>query len=301
MAAAYEFMGDYPHLKKNTVVIDSQRGLWSGRPSLLKAINNDPLVFDDVEYGIKWTRRHKSSYVLHSEVTYDSGRSMDVDVALFHPAQKLFYDPESRFFDDAATFDHEMTHLLERDVHDTPGENIADARAVIRHFQRFGTQQENIGYCGWRRALEFMQEGETSHLTTFTLDQIYNDKNTAGFDRMSPDETLQAARHYAVHTPAPEELQRLSADFNAVAKKPVDDDFFHRVAQTTLAAETDSKTFYLGARVLMPALGAEGIRLNGRRIRLHGQEWEDMRQEIEKKLGSLPAGHILPKTARMRL
>lgn len=303
LTAAHEFMRDYPALKKNCIVIDTAKDKWYGHKGLMRLAIDDPLAFDDVEYGIKWTRKNKSSYILHTQVvTGETGRQKPASIVLLHSAKDLFFDPENQTFDDAATFDHEMTHLLIPNDHGTWAENAADARAVIRHFQRFGTDQRNIGYCGWRRAIEFLQEGEGSHLTTFVLDHVYNDKNSTGFDRMTSDETLQAAQSYATHyTPSDKEVTKLCAHFNSVAHKPVDPDFFREVARITLAAPDTSRTFYLGVRALMPVLTENGILLKGRRLHMKGAEWDDIRVKLEKRLQIFPSGHILPKAAHMRL
>lgn len=265
LKAAQEFLHEHPHLRKKTIVINAQDRTWIGPHRLFQHLIDDDIMYTLMNAAIRGARRDKTSFIDHNTITTIDYRHLPVALAIFHPAKNLFYDPVNRAFDDAATFDHEMTHLLTPEMSGCLSENVADARAVIRHFQRFGTDQNNVGYCGWRRAVEFMQEGDASHLTTFSLDHVYNDRKVGDFERMNTAETLQAAKDYARHTPDDAELQTLTTDFNRVAHKPANEDFFRGVFEITMTAPVASKTFYLGARVLMPALSENGVILNGRR------------------------------------
>src|SRR5690606_22567515 len=121
-------------------------------------------------------------------------------------------------------------------------------------------------YCGWKRAAIFIKSGTISHLTTFTVDKILCDSQTADFMSLSPQETLAVARDYAKkNTPSPEKLKSLSKTFGPLGKMPLQQ-AFRKLGEITLKADKNSDAFYLGARVLSGALQEGGVTLDGRSI-----------------------------------
>jgi len=286
--AVKQLVKDHPELRRNSLFIDAKEGLWL-EPSPVLARLADDGALDEIEETVKTARRLKSSFAQAVAL----GKK-DVQTLVFHPDRHPLYAQRRGLIDDTGSFDHESGHILAPQTAGTLSENTADAYALLRRLQRFGVEEPDTSYCGWKRAYVFATSGVESHLTTFTADRIVCDAKTANFLSLTPAETKAIARDYAkLHTPDATRLAKLTEAFKPLKGAMPEEKTFRRLARITLQAPADSDTFYLGARILSGPMAPGGVVLDGKSIVLQGAAWEKTRQKLEKKLKTLPAAHHL--------
>lgn len=291
-AAARKAVKDHPEIAKNTIFVDAANDDYIAMPRILAALEEDDDAADELQDTVRTAKRLKTSF----SDTIDLGGKKHLHSVVFHSDKHPLYDPANKAIDDIGTFDHETGHVLSPETHGTLAENTADAYAVIRHVQRFDGQQTDIGYASWKRAVQFIMAGKTSHLTTFTVDKILIDRDSAGFVSLTPEQTKKIAKEYArLNTPGEERLQSLARAFRAARDKKLTAETFRRIAAITLNADTNSDVFYMGARALHAPLHNGSATYNGRKVRLNGDEWQDIKARLERKIASLPATHPLKK------
>lgn len=289
-AAVRGTRADYPELKKHAMFVDAAGDHWNDIEETLDRLAVDEEDIAAVHKTVKDAKRLKTSF--HIAVTR-GGIEEPLSVVVFHPDKFPLFGKQSGFTDDICSFDHETGHALTPLREGTPAENIADAYAALRHLQRTGNDAEALDYCAWKRAFIFVTTGKTTHLTTFTLDKIICDRNTADFISLDPAETAAIAKAYAKkNTPNKKELEDLAEDFRSLRKKPLKD-AFKKLARITLAANDNSDTFYLGARVLKGALKAGGTTVDGEDIHLTGHQWDRLREKLDDRIAALPKNHPL--------
>ncbi len=279
-AAARKAAKDHPELQKTTAFIDARTNDWVARDALIeKLIDEDEM--DTIESVVKGAKRLKTSFTQAVNI----GKNKDAHALVFHPDKNPLFAPIKGAVDDFGSFDHETGHILAPDLHGTLGENAADAYAMLRHVQRFGTGNPDADYCGWKRALVFALTGISSHLTTFTVDKIVLDSKSADFMSLTPKETAAIARDYALkNTPDAKALKKLQAAFAPVKGGKPTAETFRCIAAITLAAKADSDVFALGARILQKPLEDKIVTFNGKKISLHGNEWSAVQQKLQGKL-----------------
>ncbi|MEZ0224033.1 MAG: hypothetical protein ACAH83_05730 [Alphaproteobacteria bacterium] len=288
-AAVRRAAKDHPELSKNALFIDAQKDKWERTADILSSVGVDDDDLGDLAKAVRDAKRLKTSF--HLSLHRDD--KPPLSAVVFHPDRHPLYGDKSGPVDDAGTFDHETGHALTPDLDGTLAENTADAYAALRHLQRTGGEEGSIEYCGWKRAFIFMTMGTTSHLTTFTVDQIICDAKAADFMSLTPEETAAVAQAYAsMHTPDKKELTRLKAAFRPLKKLPPQK-ALKKLARMTLKAPEDSQEFYLGARVLAGALKEGGVTVDGQDIVLKGSEWKKIRRDLAAKAANLPPKHPL--------
>lgn len=287
-------MRDHPELKGRTLFIDAGATRWKDVEASLAHLDFDEDSIEEIRETYAIARRHGTSF--HQEIEPDADRS--IGVIVYHPDKQPVFSAKKGAIDDAGSFDHETGHALSPEAKGTLGENTADAYALIRQFQRFAGRAEDAdaAYCGFKRAFVFMTAGTTSHLTSFTADKIAIDARAADFSTLSPEETRALARKYAKgNTPTKAELKKLRDDFAPLKGRKPTKATFRKMAEITLKADTNSRSFYLGARVLSEALREDGVVIDGRKITLKGREWDALRHRLEARKAQLPARHPLRK------
>ena len=136
----------------------------------------------------------------------------------------LGYDTPSDIAD-VFSFDHETAHLL------CPGgsegdprtkECIADAYAVIRHFQRFGADTGVIRNLTAMRTVEMILGHEDDHFTAPVVEKIIADSQTTDFSALTPAETIALATRYAADNAMDVQLvSYMAGNFNALDFKPI--------------------------------------------------------------------------------
>jgi hypothetical protein len=129
--------------------------------------------------------------------------------------------------------DHELAHFAIPDGRSEENngviaESIADAYALIRHFQRFGADSEHYDrYVDPSvRASRFIMHHDKRHLTSFVLDEIIKKKDLIDFNRLDHEKTVDLA-------------WRVATNYVPSAVKVM--------ADITLDTKSDYYTFKLGA------------------------------------------------------
>jgi hypothetical protein len=290
-AAARKAVKDHPEIKKNTVFVDAANDDYIAAPRVLEALEDDDDAREELEQTVRTAKRLKTSF--SDTIALDSKRSLKSVV--FHQDRHPLYDATNRAIDDIGTFDHETGHVLSPETDGTLSENTADAYAVIRHVQRFDGTETGIGYTSWKRTVQFILAGKTSHLTTFTVDKILMDRESADFVSLSPAATAKIAKEYArLHTPDEARLKKLSRAFRGARDKKLNEETFRRIAGITLRADAQSDTFYLGARALLgPLENGNKIVYNGKTVSLKSDDWARIKSALTKKIAALPDSHPL--------
>lgn len=289
-AAARKAVYDHPEIKNNTIFVDAANDDYIATPRVMQKLDDDDDAYDDLKKTVRTAKRLKTSF---SDTLFLDQKHF-IKSVVFHSDRHTLYDPENRAIDDIGTFDHETGHVLSPEAQGTLAENTADAYAAIRHVQRFDGQKTDLEYAAWKRSVMFIASGHTSHLTTFTLDKIIIDRETANFVSLKPAETAAIAKAYAnTHTPDEDRLKTLARDFRAARDKKVTEGTFLRIAGITLRADPGSDTFYVGARALMTPLYRDKVKLNGKTVAFKDPKWDAIRAKLDKKTASLPAAHPL--------
>ena len=290
--AVKKVVRDHPQLKNGALYINAANDDWESTEAALLSLSVDEDDIDEIKKGVKEARRLKTSFC--QAISIDG---KELSAVILHPDKNPLYGAAHGAGDDIGTFDHETSHALTPGLSGILGENTADAYAALRHLQRFKGEEDDIDYCGWKRAAIFMRAGVPSHLTTFTLDRILCDAKSADFMSLTPAETIAIAKDYAKkHTPDDRKLKRLQNDFKRVKGLPLAE-VFNKVAHITLKADVKSDTFYLGARVLKGALQEGGVTLDGQHVELKGSKWNNIRRKLDAKIDQLPAKHPLRRKA----
>ncbi len=289
-AAARKAVHDHPEIKKNTVFVDAANDDYIAAPRVMQKLDDDDDAHDELKKTVRTAKRLKTSF---SDTIFLDQKHY-IKSVVFHRDRHTLYDPDNRAIDDIGTFDHETGHVLSPEAQGTLAENTADAYAALRHVQRFDGQKTDLEYAAWKRSVMFIASGQTSHLTTFTLDKIIIDRATANFVSLTPAETAAIAKTYAhTHTPDEDRLKTLARDFRAARDKKVSEATFLRIAGITLRADPASDTFYMGTRALMTPLSRGKIKLDGKTLAFKDPKWDAIRAKLDKKTASLPAAHPL--------
>lgn len=154
--------------------------------------------------------------------TFQSGKDGGLFVLLFQNGTDThLFRAAIRQQVQAFVFDHEVGHALvpggtpsANDDARLLSENIADAYAVIRHFQRYGTDSSAIGDLVATRACHFILEGHNEYFTSPVVEQILMHRNKMDWNRLSPAETVTLARKFAVdHAVKPEFMAEANEAF----------------------------------------------------------------------------------------
>ncbi len=196
--------------------------------------------------------------------------------------------------------DHELGHLgIEDGMYDNPqspqgllGENIADAYALLRHYQRFGTNKECCDkyVSPFARASSLIFSGDATHFTTFTLQAVSNARNALKLDTVDAATTARMARSYAqFFTPKPETVKKLKAAF-----KPVKDAWekdreagIEELIKVTLDPASDRDVFRTGETWLRPYLKGSVTFPDGTTPQLSWFEARTLERKLDERMYGL--------------
>ncbi len=223
---ANETTGLFPGLKGRLLIMDmSEQRLYGS--------------FDLDEAATHLTQETALTYINHSPTTYELLKDKTrTSCALYDAARDLHIIFINDLFDQTLPeekllrrmlhlLDHELGHLAIPDGYyyknDTPeelmGECIADAYALIRHYQRYGTEVECADkyVSPFSRAQSLIFDGNGSHFSTFVLDEIIRRRNAIDFEALSPQQTTDAAWQFAkLYAPSLEKVGELIEEFSSV-------------------------------------------------------------------------------------
>lgn len=158
------------------------------------------------------------------------------------------------------TLDHELAHMTIRDGNNNGGglqdivlaECVADAYALLRHYQRFGADEvaRDLYTDPLMRADRMIFHRDRYHFTTFVLEEINKRRDLIDLENLSPQQTADLARRFALeYTPAAATLQDLYEAFKPVRKAaaPRLENGIRTLVDITLAPDCDYNTFKLGS------------------------------------------------------
>ncbi len=163
--------------------------------------------------------------------------------------------------------DHELAHCSikdgfaratsSRDYSILLAESVADAYALIRHYQRFGVDNDSkdkyVSPGG--RADNFILGGDSMHFTSFILDAIAKRKHVIDFDKLDAKQTADLARRFALeYMPPKKVLDDLTWEFSAIrsAFKKNLSGGVQALIEKTLDPASDYYTFKLASLWLKP-------------------------------------------------
>ena len=166
--------------------------------------------------------------------------------------------------------DHELAHCALKDgfarAAKSPqdykillAESIADAYALIRHYQRFGVDSEpRDKYIGSAaRADGFIRHGDITHFTSFVLDALTKRKHDIDFDKLNPQQTAELARRFALqHMPPERVVEDLWWTFKAIGQefKKNPNQGVKALIEKALDPASDYYTFKMASLWLKPFL-----------------------------------------------
>ena len=193
--------------------------------------------------------------------------------------------------------DHELAHIAIKDpplegennqYKDSIKEAIADAYAMIRHYQRYGTRSnhKNTIIDPWARAGALTLNKDATHFSTFMLDEIIKRKDVIDFSSLTPQQTSELARRFAVEfTPPSSVVNRAIGKLKPVLKSyedsPDSDAWLKTLAQITLDPRNDYYTFKLCRKILAGYLEGR-MDMDGISIKTTGQYWDDVRKSLKE-------------------
>jgi hypothetical protein len=179
--------------------------------------------------------------------------------------------------------DHELAHCgikdgfgrasSARDYKILLGESVADAYALIRHYQRYGvdSNSQNRYITPSARADNFILWGDSTHFTSFVLDAIAKRKHEVDFDKLDTQQTAELARRFALEFMPPERVvEDLQWTFNALraefrkdpnagikaliekALDPAADYYTFKMANLWLKPFLQERTFTDGKAITLP-------------------------------------------------
>jgi len=158
--------------------------------------------------------------------------------------------------------DHELAHCALKDgfaMASSPrdykillAESVADAYALIRHYQRYGTDgaSSNKYVSPSARADNFILWGDSTHFTSFVLDAIAQRKDQIDFDKLTSEQTADLARRFALEYMPPqrmvEDIGRDFANIRAAFRKNPSEGV-KMLIDKTLDPQADYYTFKFGS------------------------------------------------------
>jgi hypothetical protein len=188
----------------------------------------------------------------------------------------------------AFVFDHELGHAIIPDAgyrgNRNMAECIADAYAVIRHFQRFGADSTAVdALVGGRSFLFAFKRNRASHFTSPVVEKILARRYDIAWDSLTPQQTTQLAwrfaMEYAMHPvlldTVDRDLKKLQGKIGDIKNGDTDalEDLVWKVLSTNI-----SDVFKCGAAALKFCL--DGQMAN---IILQGEYWDNVRQRLAEK------------------
>lgn len=252
--------------------------------------------------GEKPFQKHSKSY-----------RFVAIDTEIFagNLAKNLFQgfsaDPDKATM---GMLDHEIGHLVVKHAADKTRslidkETRADVYAILRSLQRFG--RDDSADLGFHRLKVFLDgANDIDYLTSFAVDRVIIDSQTADFISLTPKQTAVLAEQYAEkYVPNDTELNRLKQDFSVLAT----DFSLSKISEVTLAAPVDSLTFYIGARALNANMrlyedhlfkGADAEKWQAIRTTLQERMMQSSHGEALRYFAAQAAGMVTPSAPKQK-
>jgi hypothetical protein len=152
-------------------------------------------------------------------------------------------------------------------------ESVADAYALLCHYQSFGVDNDSRDkyVSPGARADNFILGGDSTHFTSFVLDAIVKRKHLIDFDKLTPQQTQDLARRFALeYMPPKRVVEDLAWTFSALrsefrknpnngvkaliekALDPANDYYTFKMASMWVKPFLEDRTFMDGKPVTLP-------------------------------------------------
>ena len=288
---AKDSVGRFPALEGRLLIHDANEQASYGRDELnLKKAGYTPALVDaflkkrkkDKSSYAEWDDKLNLNFILYTEPVNENERA-----AVSEKTEK----------DILFIMDHELAHLAIKDpplegenrqYADSIREAIADAYAMIRHYQRYGTQSEhkNTIIDPWARAGALTFNRDTVHFSSFMLDEIVKRKDIIDFSSLSPQQTTELAKRFALaYTPASSVvnsiLRKLRPVRSAYNAAPDSDEWLKVLMKVTLDPKNDSYTFKVCSKILQGYLDGR-TDMDGMSVDTTGIHWDDVRKSLRE-------------------
>jgi len=192
-------------------------------------------------------------------------------------------------------FDHEVGHLICEDGYGwmSPNlkESVADAYAVIRHIQRFGSA-DGVAAVPAMRAVELAFRNDSgAHFTTTTAAAIIEDSKRVDFSKFSPDETKALASTYARrHMMQNYRVSAMYYNFlrfnGGLAKAAAGDTETLKTFAARIVTTATGDEFTYGS-IALKALMAGQVLCDGQHIKLSGRGWSKVAKDLDARAEDL--------------
>ena len=194
------------------------------------------------------------------------------------------------------TLDHELAHRAIANGNDQNNlytdviaESIADAYALIRHYQRFGVDSDyhDLAYNPVRRTRNMVWNDDKDHFTSFVLDEIIKRRHLIDFDRLDPAQTASLAwrfaMEYAPAAPVVERIHRVYEPLREAYKASTEaNDLLKVLTDVVLNPENGYYTFKAGSQWLMYFLETRTF-FNGEPINLPAEYLDDALKKLKER------------------
>ena len=289
---AKESVRQFPAAKGKLIIHDTNESATYGRDELNK---KSPKTLSAVDAFVK--RRAKDK----DRQTYaDTSKSLKLFFILYdEPVNENHVKalPKKTEKEILYILDHELAHLVIKDpplegeterYKQAIGEAIADAYAMIRHYQRYGTGSTHKSAIidPWARAGALTLNGDDVHFSTLMLEEIIKRKDTIDFKALDPQQTAELARRFAVkYTPPSSVVNNFFNKMKPVQKiyddEPDSNKWLKELARITPDPKNDAITFTICKKILDGYLDGR-TDMDGRSYSTKGAYWDNIRDRLQK-------------------
>ena len=277
----------FPQLRRNTIFMDATdtplkpyfgSEETAQHPALKRLVKDLEDWFHEGGVSVRLAASIKQSSWLHG--------------ILLSP-HSLIIDPPD--IDRARAKDHEMGHVLGANdpfLSEIYQENVADAFSAIRRFHCFGNDPQALSLVSLFRSHKVVAHNNPSYLTMPTINQIISDSKFIDFESMSPEETIEAAKNYAViYTPSVLEEQA-AFEFTSKIKhlwhNGSTKNYVELLASTALSSSNPFIFEAFGKSIIRPFINnPEGVTLRGEHIQFDEKTRNNFRDQFAARAGQL--------------
>ena len=256
----------FPHLKGQLLVADMNERKSYGHNEIDTAKTGlNPLTAREYLHDHQFTKMMEKDSRMSSLATHDPKQNVSVifinDAVAGAERDNVSKETEQHLL---FVLDHELAHCAIKDgftrasantrdaLSSLLAESIADAYALIRHYQRYGVEGEtrNKYVSPSARADNFVLGGDSGHFTSFVLDAIAKRKHEIDFNKLDPQQTADLARRFALeYMPPRQVVEDLSFTFAAIRSefRKSKEGGVKALIEKTLDPQGDYYTFKMGS------------------------------------------------------
>ncbi|MFH1158926.1 MAG: hypothetical protein V1721_08660 [Pseudomonadota bacterium] len=298
-----QYFIDFPQLRATTVFVDTSGNRRKACFDIEEAAARCP-AFAEILKEIKYRIQDRAGSISYDGQEPEFRGEYNGVLLDSRNDPILIYPPD---VNRAYVLDHEAGHILTKWTKSNIYHgNAADAFAAICHLRRFGNDPQALSLLSCFRSYEMISYGETSHLTTSAVNQIIRDSQFKDFKSMSPEETIEAAKNYAVTcTPSALEAQAaLEFSFeikHASKSKGSVKSHVELLASTALSSSSPFIFETFGVSIIKPfLLISDGATLRGEHIAFDRETREKFCDKFIERAHQLGLHEIAAELGKIR-